>query len=619
MVTPLCLCLLLLPAAPPDGVAARPEPSYPRIANCYGAGLSWGSWEKGREYWSRLDLFIGGGYDLHYDWDHERWPEALERIEATIARIREVNPSALFLPYVDVVEGPDNPGIATEWWDLRDGERWSGWPGYYRIDTDRPEVLQYNLDRVREEVLGRPCFDGVFYDCWGPDDWLVPRTALLRDGAAIVMVNEWNLPQKGFAALNGCLAEDELNRVTEGTVEFEDFLARYLRWCAEGRSPVTTTIVCHPRKMNMDPWYWDGKPWQERVAYADSLRDSDPQMMRFGLTTTLLGDGYFAYDCANLGRGQWWWYPEFDAPLGRPTGPATPREDGVWERPFERGTVLVNGTLYDAEVELPRKREDISTDRVGTRFTLPSHDGRILLETDAEPSPGEDIPPTVTAQRPAQIRPAALADGTVVVQSPDGLELRFAATGELRRIVYDRRPVVSGGWPSVTLTSGRRMEAEVAGAPEVSSTESEVRLRFAGTLVAGDSQCRYEETCDVIPGGEFALRFAFEALTDLDVRLWRHYFFLPVRRYAGGWASDGTTRIALPETLAESSLLPGSTRVEFAAGGITVAADSSVPMSLVDHRKWGTDDYLLAGYPVSGKVAAGTTWTVEVTVQVGRS
>lgn len=51
----------------------RSDPPYPRIANCYGAGLGWQSWERGGEYWSKLDLFIGGCYDLHYDWEHPRW------------------------------------------------------------------------------------------------------------------------------------------------------------------------------------------------------------------------------------------------------------------------------------------------------------------------------------------------------------------------------------------------------------------------------------------------------------------------------------------------------------------------------------------------------------------
>ena len=182
-------------------------------------------------------------------------------------------------------------------------------------------MLQFNLDQVRSKILSRSCFDGVFYDCWGPDPWLVPKTAELRGGRAIVMINDWNLPRKGFAHLNGCLAEDEFNRVIEGKVEFEEFLARYLRWCRESRKPVVTMLVGHPQNMNMDPWYWHSLPWKQRLAANAKLQHADLKTMHSVHDAD--GRRLFGYDCANNGRGQWWWYPEYDAPLDIPgAGPA---------------------------------------------------------------------------------------------------------------------------------------------------------------------------------------------------------------------------------------------------------------------------------------------------------
>jgi len=592
------------------------NPPFPRIGNCYGAGLGWQTWEKGQEYWSKLDLFIGGGYDLHYDWENERWATVLANVKQNVAHLREVNPQALVLPYVDVVEGPDNPNVPAAWWDLRNGERWSGWPGMYRINTALPEVLQYNLDKVREEVFGRECFDGVFYDCWGPDPWLVPRTAQLRDGRAVVMVNEWNLPRKGFEDLNGCLAEDELNRVVEGTVDFEEFLNRYLRWSSESRKPVTTMLVCHPRKLNMDPWHWSKIPWQERQKTVEALRDSDPQMLRFGLTTTLLGDGYFGYDCANLGRGQWWWFPEFDAPLGYPKGPAQRGADGLWRREFDGGLVLVNGTIYDAVVELPRRYQDFSTKRIGTRFTLRTCDGRIFVPTEAPATPGEDAPPRITAAPPKELRAFELEDGTVAVRTPGGLDLRFSPSGELRRILIGGRSVMTGGWPVVAAQPFKLFEVETPSPPIVAATPTEARLTFAGTLVQGEQRATYSEVCTVAPDNRFTLRFDFAAATDLDLRMWRHYFFFPVASCAGATASDGTQTVTLPEQRSTSPLLPGSKQFSLSKDGLTIEIETSLPMSLVDHRQWGTEDYLLAGYPVSGKVTAGAAWTVEISVKV---
>lgn len=608
--------MLGLPAACFARDVSQLDPPYPRIANCYGSRLGWETWENGAEYWSKLDLFIGGCYDLHYDWEHERWERVILRLEDNIARLREANPTALVLPYVDVIEGPDNPNIPEHWWDLRDGERWSGWPGYYRINMKLPEVLQFNLDKVRDEVVGREMFDGVFYDCWHPDEWLVPRTAKLQDGKALVMLNNWNLPADGHADLNGCLAEDELNRVAEGKVEFEDFLARYLRWSEESRKPVLTTIVCHPRGMDMDPWRWSRVDWQERTKMAQDLRDSDPQMMRFGLATTLMGDGYFGYDCANLGRGQWWWYPEFDAPLGLPTGEAKRNEDGTWQRDFEGGTVLTNGTHYDAVVELGGNRRDMSTGRVGSSFTVPMFDGRIFLPTDEPPTPDDDVPPRITATTPTTLRAATLEGGVVVVQTPAGLELRFEPSGELRNILLNGRTVLNGGWPTVAAPPMAHFRVADGSADKPLVGETEVRLSFSGKLVEEGQEIRYTEKCAVRPDNQFTLRFEYEALTDLDLRMLRHYYFLPVRIYAGATATDGDKTVTLPEEPVKDALFSAASHIEVEARDAMVVIDSSLPLSLVDHRQWGTEDYLLAGYPVGGEVKQGTTWSVEIATTV---
>lgn len=597
--------------------ATQVQPAFPRIANCYGSGIGWLTWEQGGEYWSKLDLFIGGGYDLHYDWEHPRWNNILRRIEENVARLREVNPNALVLPYVDVVEGPDNPAIPDHWWSLRDGQRWSGWPGYFRINTDLQEVLEFNLAKVSQEILSRECFDGVFYDCWHPDPWLVPRTAALRGGKAIVMVNDWNLPRRGFEILNGCLAEDELNRVVEGLVDFEDFMARYLRWCNESRRPAVTTIVCHPRGMEMDPWHWDKIPWQERQQVAESLRDSDPQMMRFGLTTTLMGDGYFAYDCANLGRGQRWWYPEYDAPLGKPLGPAKRRPDGLWYRSFEGGLVVVNGTPYDALLETDQKYRDFSSGRIGRRFLLRMYDGRILVPTDDPETTEPEAPPRILLTPPPTVRLAHLDDGITAVQTPGGLDLRFGPNGELQRILLNGQPVMKGGWPLAVAPPWKEFSAQQVSRQQ-SASEGQARLRFTGALVQENQQVDFVEEVLVDENNHFVLQFDFEAKTDLSLRMWRHYFLLPVSQYAGASVQTDTATLVLPAQRVENELASNIRRIRVTTADLTIDIESSPPASLVDHRRWGTEDYLLAAYPVSGAVAAANKWQYRVEVRIQR-
>jgi len=48
----------------------------------------------------------------------------------------------------------------------------------------------------------------------------------------------------------------------------------------------------------------------------------------------------------------------------------------------------------------------------------------------------------------------------------------------------------------------------------------------------------------------------------------------------------------------------------------TILVDSSLPLSLVDHRQYGTPEYLLAGYPFTGAVPAGRSGTVEIRLAV---
>jgi hypothetical protein len=597
------------------------NPPYPRIANCYGAGLSWISWDKGSTYWPKVDLFIGGGYDLHYDWDNPRWNKSLAEMQENVKQIEKINPNALFLAYVDVVEGPDNPAIPKNWWDLnKNGERWSGWPGMYRINTGLNDVLQYNLDKVRTDVFGRNFIDGVFYDCWSPDKWLVPQTAKLRDGKAIVMLNAWNFPREGFDSLNGVLAEDEINRVIEGKVDYEDFIKRYLAWSARSRKPVVTTIVCHPETINDDPWRWSKLKQEERNAEQEKGK-GDVQTMRFGLTTTLLGDGYFAYDSGTMGRGNWWWYKEYDAPLGYPKGPAHKNADGLWQREFLGGTVVVNGTNYDAVIHLPKMCKDVSTGRVSNKFTIPMFDGRIFIPTKEHPTKIPDMAPRITAKLPKSLRAVMLPGNIVIVQTHPGLELRFEPNGSIRQILWRGHTLITGGFPIIAAPPFKLFSVEPAkDEPQLlgnkSKTSSEASLKYLGSFVEGTQRADYIETCKITSDASFSLHFDFTALTNLDIRMCRQYFGFPVKLYAGRTAKCNINTIVLPTKMMQNEILPPSMKQTFETANAVITIESSIPLSLIDDRNNGVDDYLLAGYPVNGKLEQGMKWSVDVSVKV---
>ena len=594
------------------------DPPFPRIGNCYHAGLGDKPWDQGSNYWSKLGLIIGGGYDLHYDWEKTAWTKKLVNVEQNLAKLRQINSNVLVLPYVDVVEGPDNPNVPKQWWALKDGQRWSGWPGFYRIDTTLTAVRQFNLDKVRTEICSRPCFDGVFYDCWGVDEWLVPRTAALRGGQAVVMVNDWNLPRQGFSTLNGVLSEDEIDRVMDGKVDFEDFLGRYFRWTRETRKPCVTMIVCSPRAISYDPWHWGKMSYKDRQNLLEKFGVEDQQTMRFGLTTALMSDGYFGYDTGMAGRGNWWWYKEYDAPLGHPRGPAHRNADGTWQREYDGGVVIVNGTAYDVVVHLGAKSRDVSTGRVGTQFTIPLFDGRIFLPTSDAASATDDVAPRITATPPTKLRAVKLGDNLSVIQTPGGLELRFDAGGMLRHAGWQGQNLFLGGWPVIKRTQSAEFKPENVSGNIEAADENTARLTFHGAFVEGDQRASFVEQCIVKRDNQFTLSFDFTADTDLTVRMWRHYFAFPVARYAQGTARTDDKRITLPATFQNTDLLPSSKHVIIETGDTLLDISSSLPLSLVDHRAYKTEEYLLAGYPVSKAVKQGAKWSVEMTISVAK-
>jgi hypothetical protein len=121
---------------------------------------------------------------------------------------------------------------------------------------------------------------------------------------------------------------------------------------------------------------------------------SSYQRMRFGLASSLMGDGYYSYDLGATFHGQFWWYDEYgrmisegttsslppQGYLGQPVGDpytikstpeshtsrtfqqfikdlmASPQEDiksyEVWVRKFEHGIAIVNPTETVRSLEL---------------------------------------------------------------------------------------------------------------------------------------------------------------------------------------------------------------------------------------------------------------------------
>ncbi len=588
---------------------------YPRIVNLYGAGLAWKSIDASLPYWKKLGMIVGGGSDWHYDYDSTTIIAAHERARASAAILRKANPKIVILPYFDVIEGPHNPALPKNFW-LYDtsGAKVSTWPGYYRVDTKNPLVLDMTKAAVLKQAFTEKVWDGSFLDCWEPDSYLVPSLRAAGPEKVIV-TNIGHLPRDVSPLVNGAMSEDELNLVTEGRLEFEDLMDRYQRWCRDSAKPALSIISCYPRTIDPDPWKWAKKSAAERRRIIDAGGTEDMAMMRFGLSFTLMGEGFFAYDAGTQQRGTDWWYPEYDAPLGAANGPAREVLKDVWTRDFEGGVVYVNGSLYDEEILFEHHMKDLSTGRIAKIFTLPSFDGRIFLPTSENENSIPSDPIRFSRTAPNSIRGENKKDGSARWQMPGGLELFFSAEGLLNRIAWKGETLFKGGFPNIVLKEWRTITSRKLSSTSPSTLNKTNTLHvWSGrnvwsTTTGADGDFlvdNWKASVTHEPDGvTISIEDNFNTLENFELSMWRHYLFLPIAEWKGhkavlrASANSALKTLILPGELGESDLGWGKI-LELEHDGISVRVTSSIDFSLVDHRRWNTQDYLWAGYPTSG-------------------
>jgi hypothetical protein len=336
--------------------------SYPRLANYF---LKWDISNQEIEKLAKWDLLV---LDMEIQ---ENNPQA-------IRKIRQLNPDIIILAYIASQETVVNPaayqeaamhdkffsGIDDDWW-LRDqsGGTISNWPGSRMLnissgsgfDTYQRRFQDYLAEFVAHEIKPSGLWDGVFYDSiWSSISWLnggnidldndgqkdqaatadtlwvagvknlINKTKSLS-GNDFIVIGNGNFFPDYQSKLNGLMFED-FPKLFLGR-SWSDTMSAYLKADSLSISPALNIINTFNRQQN------------------------DYRSMRYGLTSALLGNGFFSRDYDVSDHGQLWWYDEYSANLGLPEGQAYNLlsssknwQAGLWRRDFQNGLVIINSS-----------------------------------------------------------------------------------------------------------------------------------------------------------------------------------------------------------------------------------------------------------------------------------
>ncbi len=334
---------------------------YPRLANYY---LPWSLNSSQAQSLAQWDFLI---------LDMENQNNNLAQLEL----IKKINPQAIILAYVPAQElySQVSPQIAhfrteliqscQEDWYLYDKyqQRISCWPGTYTLNLANYELWPNFLSKfVKNKILSQNIWDGVFYDnLTASISWLDANIDLNSDGkseanwqvdrawrqGALQILKATQDFEQDFILVGNSASDINLHTYLNGRM-FETFPTPW-----EGNGQWADSMRLYLRTLpekNLEPHIYIINSNTENTGVMDNYRQ-----MRFGLTSTLLGDGFFSFDYGDRAHSQLWWYDEYSVLLGQAHGQAYNLLDknnsfikpGLWRRDFSNGIAVVNSTQQE--------------------------------------------------------------------------------------------------------------------------------------------------------------------------------------------------------------------------------------------------------------------------------
>ncbi len=326
--------------------------------------------------------------------------------------MRELNPDIKILAYVtseeitntglpiDYLRQQLKNNIDEQWW-LKDrlGNKLSQWPGTQMLNMNSgwADCL---ANFVAQKIMSSGFWDGIFYDnVWQDITWVNNNIDIYSNGSNQTAAEINSLWQQGVKNLltktRNLIGRNKLiiyngNGSYYAYADGKMFESFPTPW--EGGNWSTVMTKYHQAEISFnEPNY--------SIILSDTGNSGENYLykkIRFALASTLMEDGYFAFDYGTQDHAQLWWYDEYNVNLGSALG--APKnllnknfvqyEAGVWQRDFENGIVLLNSTnknqtitFDDAVYEKIKGTQDliVNNGQLVNSVTLAPTDGLILL------------------------------------------------------------------------------------------------------------------------------------------------------------------------------------------------------------------------------------------------
>lgn len=332
---------------------------------------------KGEDAWAtvaRHDLVFHGPGFLGLRWEGQFTGLARGFAKESIAPARKLraellrkNPNLILLAeirYRDAHRSYLPEGHS--WWKRRDGRLVMGWEegGYVQLDFANPEFRQ-QVALQAKAVVDSGAFDGVMLDWWDDDEDRIAlvkavRAAVGDEALILVNANDRKTPRTA-AFVNGYFMECYKSKTAEDWRQIADTL----QWAEKN--------LREPRVNCVETWFHS------------SRRDLGLMRATTALALTL-SDGYCLFSDPNplpTPDHLHDWYDFWAKSLGRPLAKGFRREDGSFQRAFERGSVLYNPMgNKPATVTFAQPHKRVSTGEGATSFIVQPCDGDLFLLSD---------------------------------------------------------------------------------------------------------------------------------------------------------------------------------------------------------------------------------------------